>query len=169
MRSRPSSSSRAHRAVGAAILTTAAFLAGCGDKSPRIPEGSAQALAPAERLADDGRPAGAPTGEGTAFKVIREPGAFPADRIPLEWTALGAGKSSDAINVSWTYGSCGNKDFHVYLVETPTQVVIDLWNDPDFTGDCIALGNPGATTVKLAAPLGRRELLQHRVEPPPIP
>lgn len=104
-------------------------------------------------------------GKSTEFKVVRHAGQMPTDLIPMPWTAVGVRKASTEIAVAWTFGSCGDKDFHVYLDETTERVIVDVWNDPSFSGACDAMGHFGGTVVKLAQPLGDRPLVKHRIEP----
>ncbi len=141
---------------------------GCGSDGT-LPDGHAQLLVKADRQPDGRGPNGDPSANAdVTYAVEQRPGRIPGDLIPLAWSAAWAGRSSNVVRIVWTYGSCDGARYVAYVDESPTQVIIDLWNEPDGAAEqaCAAVGYLGVTTVRLRAPLGDRPLRKHRVEPP---
>lgn len=143
--------------IGAALA-----LGGCGGP-PTVPDGSVVVLRPANQTWQNNPPV---TG-GTLYRVLRREGQIPKNWVPMRWTAVNLRRGSDRLLIEWDFGGCGNRDFTVFVDETPSRVIVDLWNDPDYDGACAAVAYRAATEVKLAAPLGQRPLLKHRVEEAP--
>lgn len=99
-------------------------------------QGSAQVLRPAHRVPQSHRTGSVLYGEHTRFRIVRHRGQIPAAFTPLPWTAIGVKQRSDTITLRWEHGGCGSRDFHIYLTETPSRVIIVVWNGPRFSGVC---------------------------------
>lgn len=153
----------------AAATTVAAIscvVAGCGGErsgTGRVPDGAAVELVkpPVERGASRTRPA-APL---VPTEVRHE--ALPSGWLPEPWRlGVAAAPRSRTLDLRWGYG-CSKQEV-VYVDERPGRVIIDVWSKPAVLAEdeaCPAVATLAAYTITLRAPLGDRELLQHRVGP----
>ncbi|ROQ41556.1 hypothetical protein EDF46_0937 [Frondihabitans sp. PhB188] len=155
-------------AVAAAVVGLLVYANTRPQQVARLESGQRQMLAALPEVP----PAGTRGRTNLEIHVVEKGGRIPADLVPATLEATATTPSSMAIGVRWSYGNCGvpNRETDVYLDETPTEVVVDVWDDvrhdPSIRA-CGGVGLEGSWTLHLKSPLGSRLLRYHEVVPPP--